>query len=149
MQTVDPHLDGAMAVDRAREAGIADPLVDRDRLAGDRRLIDGCLAGQHATVDRDPLARSHQHDLAQPQLLDGNDPLLSIAENGCDFWRELHQRPYGPLGPSQGVVLERVGSGEESEQDRALFPMTDYSGADSRGDHQEVDADRLFQEEIA
>ena len=125
------------------------PLGDGDRLPRDRRLVDGRLAGQHTTVDRDPLAGPHQHDLAQPQLFDGDHPLLAVAQNGRHFRRELHQRPHRPLGPSQGVVLQRVRGGEESEQDRAFFPIADDGGADGRGDHQEVDTDRSLQEEIA
>ena len=46
-------------------------------------------------------------------------------------------------------MLQRVGGREESEQDRALFPVADDGRADGRGDHQEVDADLALQEEIA
>src|SRR3954471_21652646 len=47
------------------------------------------------------------------------------------------------------MVLQRVGGGEEPEQDRALFPMSDDGRANSRRDHQEVDADRMLQKQIA
>ena len=125
------------------------PLVHRHRLAGDRRLVDRRLARQHAAIDRDPLARPHQHDVAQPQLFDRDHALLAVAQNRRHLRRELHQRPHRPLGPAQRVVLQRVRGGEEPEQHRALFPMADDGRADGRGDHQEVDADRSLQEEIA
>ena len=54
--TVD--VQDAAAVDRPSEHLVALALVDRQRLAGDRRLVDVALARVHAPVERNLLSRA-------------------------------------------------------------------------------------------
>jgi hypothetical protein len=62
--------NGADQVVRAGEDLLADADVGRQRLAGEHRLVDGCLAADHDTVHRDALARLHGDDLVNVDLLD-------------------------------------------------------------------------------
>ena len=51
--------DVSIRIDRGRAHGIADPLIDRHRLARQRRLIKRCRPRQDLSIDRDRFARLH------------------------------------------------------------------------------------------
>ena len=54
----------------------------------------------------------------------------------------------GTAGAAEGVVFQRAGEGEESEEDGAFFPMIDHGGADGGEHHEEVDADFPFGQQL-
>ena len=56
LQAGDPDVERAAAVDGAREHFVARPLVDRQRLAGHRRLIHGAHPGHDFAIERELLA---------------------------------------------------------------------------------------------
>ena len=60
--------EGAGAVDRAAEDGVARPLLDRQALAGEHRLVEGAGALEDLAVDRHPFARAHEHEVAHDDL---------------------------------------------------------------------------------
>ena len=53
-------VDDAVLVDRAADDVVAGLPLDRDRLAGEHRLVDGCLAVAHDAVDRPPAGRGER-----------------------------------------------------------------------------------------
>ena len=64
------HLEGLAGIQRAAEELRALRLDHRDRLAGQRRLVDhGAVAADHA-VDRNDLAGAHQHPVADRDVAD-------------------------------------------------------------------------------
>ena len=63
----DLHLESAAAVDRAGEHLVAGCLVDRQRLSGDRCLIDGARAGDDLAVERQLLSGLDDDHRARPR----------------------------------------------------------------------------------
>ena len=75
------HLESLAGVERAAARRLAFPAVDRDRLAGQRRLVEhGARAGDDA-VDRDDFAGAHQDRVADRDLL--RSATSSIARSPC------------------------------------------------------------------
>ena len=57
---------------------IADRLVDRQTLAGQRGFVDRTVSGDHKAVHRDVLARLHAEDIADPDTVDRNRDFLAV-----------------------------------------------------------------------
>ena len=72
------NLDRAELVERAGENPIRRPLVHRNRLAGQRRLIDRRAARLDRTVDRNPLARPDDHQIPDRHVAGGNLDLGAV-----------------------------------------------------------------------
>ena len=62
-----PQLEGVAGVGGAAADGRAADVGDRQRLAGQRRLVDHRLGALHRAVDRDQLAGPDQHHVARPR----------------------------------------------------------------------------------
>ena len=67
------------AVDRSAEHIVARRLLDRQRLARHRRLIDVARSGGHPAVERDFLAGPDDDDVADADVVDGQDALDTAA----------------------------------------------------------------------
>src|SRR5687768_16550223 len=89
------ELERAMAVDGAGEYRVARSLVDRQRFAGDRRLVDVGPAGPDLAVERNLLARPHDDRGADGYAVH-RDQLLVIAVPDTRLRRgQIHQRANG------------------------------------------------------
>jgi hypothetical protein len=114
----DLHAERAFAVDRAGDHLVAFALLDRARLAGDHRLVEIALALAYGAVDRDALARAHEHEVARPKPVDGH--LLGAAV----------------LGDARGLVRQELGQLLERAlrlRDRAhLDPVAQQHDGDQR-----------------
>jgi hypothetical protein len=137
----DLDLENAGAVHRARENRVPDRLRDWLRLAGDRRLIDIGMAARDAAVNRHALARANDDALADQHILDADELLVTIAEDGGVLRGKGHQGAHGVAGAVHREVLERIRGGEERQQHAALTPGVDDRRANRGGDHQQVDVD--------
>ena len=73
------NLDHTELVERAREDLVGGPLVHRDRLAGERRLIDRRAPCQNRPIDRNPLAGPDDHQLSHGDVAGGNLDLHAVA----------------------------------------------------------------------
>ena len=137
----------ALSVERAGVHVIARELVDRCRLAGNRRLIDGGRTLAQDAVDRDALARTHHHEIAEDDLCDGDLDLLHQRErpfavsppHSCDVGGERDEPGQLPPSSVDGPSLEPLPDREEHDDERRLQPCADRRGADGRDRHQQVD----------
>ena len=93
-QRTDTHGHDTGTVDGARNDLIAERLGDRSRLAGQHGFIHPAAAGDHLAVDRDALAGTHQHALAELECAHGNDrlglPTLPV-QTGRDLRLQIEQ----------------------------------------------------------
>jgi len=137
----DAHIQRALLVERPGEYLVADLLLDRHRLAGDRRLVDARPARDDLAIHRDTLAGPDQHDLADGELAhrDGLDRLAALDMGLFGVQRE--QRLDRAAAAPDGVVLQHVAQREQEQQDRAVAPFAHGGGAQRRQDHQEVDVE--------
>jgi len=78
-EPLDRQLHRPVQVDRPGKDLVADGLVGRERLAGDRALIDGGTALNHAAVDRDAVAGPDDDDIVGVDLAHGNDVFVFVA----------------------------------------------------------------------
>ncbi len=67
-----PHDEEAFAVDRARVDTVAGGLVDGDRFAGDRRLVDAAGAIDDLAVSRETFARADVDAVSDGELGGGD-----------------------------------------------------------------------------
>src|SRR5690625_5314756 len=76
------HLDMQRAgpVDRPGNDLIPLPFLNRTRLAGDHRLVDVGIPSSNKSVDRDTLARTHEHEVSILQIPDGHSFLTVRSE---------------------------------------------------------------------
>ncbi len=101
---VDLHVEAAGGVLRAAGDAVAFVLLDRDRLAGDERLVDRASAVDDDAIDRHPVAGAHaqhvtDHDVGERHLgrvavrLDLQRRLGREVEEGADCTAGLRPRP--------------------------------------------------------
>jgi hypothetical protein len=140
------HLDGAVPVDGAGEHLVARPLVHRQRLPGNRRLIDVARAGCDATIERDLLARTHAQALTEHNLVHGYAHLGAVAEDGGLGRREVHQGADGVARAVHAVRLEMLREREEKDHCRGFRPLPDGDRADDGNRHQDVHVERAVAE---
>ena len=134
----DAHRQRPLPVDRPGKDLVAGRLVHRQAFAGDRRLVDRRLAGQHHAVHGNPLARADQDAVADAQLLHRHLLLVVAVEQGRPPGREVHQAADGVAGAVHGVAFQRVAQGKEKHGHRALSPLADKDRADGGDGHQGV-----------
>ena len=145
----DAHLKRAGGVDGAGVDLVADLLADRHRFAGDRGLVDGGFAFGDGAVGGDALARANEHAIADLELVDRDDGLAAVGgKEGGFLGGEVHEGAHGAAGAAEGIVFQRIGEGEEPEEDGAFFPVTDQGRADGGEHHEEIDADFAFGQEL-
>ena len=120
-------------------------LTAGQRLAGDRGLVDLAETLQHLTVGADPLARTHQDDVADHEL-GGVDHLLLAGggQPGRLLRGEVEKRAHRVSGTPGDEGLQRTGGGEDDDQQRALEHLPDRGRQQRRHDHQEVDVEGLL-----
>jgi hypothetical protein len=135
---VHAHEQAPVAVHRAGEHLVTGRLLHGHALAGDRALVDGTRTRLHATVGGQSLARTHDHQVAQREGLDGHLLLAITRAAARGARREAPERADRLARLAHRVVLERVAEREQEEQQSAVDPSSDPRGADRRHDHQEV-----------
>jgi len=107
----DPARDDlkrSKAVQRPGEDLIPSALVDRDALAGDRRLLDRTHTRPDLPVDRDPFARTYQHDITHPDLSQRDQRLAVLAANGDHIRQQSLQAVQRAAGPRGYELLQQT-----------------------------------------
>ena len=113
-----PHHEAAGAVDGAARDPVARPLLDRHRLAGDHRLVDGAPSLEDDAVDRDPLAGPHAEPIADRDLIERHVLLAPVvAKDSRRLRREPQQRPDRAARPAPRAQLQHLAQQHEHRDD--------------------------------
>ena len=99
-------VERATAVDGPGEDLVARLFLDRERFAGDGRLIDRALPGQNQPVQRNLFTRANHDRRAWRDALDVDAPLARVVAHQRLGGREVHQRANGASGAIQSPRLE-------------------------------------------
>ena len=98
--------EGAGAVRGGSDHLVAGPLVDRDGLAGEHRLVDGGRAVDDGAVDGNVLAGPDADEIADRHLLEGDVDLGAVAHDARGGGGEADQGLDGGGGALFGLELQ-------------------------------------------
>ncbi len=93
-------------------------MVDRYRLAGEHRLVDGARPFQYHAVGRDLLARSDDHHVARHQGRHSHGALPALDQDAGLLGAELGQALESGRGPALGPRLQGAAQGDEGDDHR-------------------------------
>ena len=112
-----PHDEATGHVERGADDGVAGADVDRHRLAGHERLVDGRLPALDRPVGGDLPAWAYDEAVADHELGDGDEPLGAIGgEHARLLGAETGEGGEGPAGPLLGPRFQ-VAPGEQEGDD--------------------------------
>ena len=100
------HDEAPVGVERRADDLVAGADLDRDGLAGEHRLVDRRLAELDDAVGGDLLARPHDESVADAELVDGHEHLLSAAQHARLLRAQLEQRADRLARAAAGARLE-------------------------------------------
>ncbi len=103
-QPVGADEQGAVGVQRPAGHPVADDPLDRDRLAGEHRLVDGAAALDHDAVDRHPFPWADPDQVACGHLGERHLHLAAVTDHPRDGGLEAEKSPHraGRLRPWPG-----------------------------------------------
>ena len=144
---VGADLGGFVAQRSGLVDGGADHLIprllgDRDRLPGHHRLVNGGASTDDPAVDWQLLARSHEHDVTDDDLLDGHVALHLVAHDPGGARLQANQG--ADRLPSSGLGLGLDQPAEQDQRDdhpdRLVVHLLHLGGqqAGGEGGHQAV-----------
>src|SRR5690606_19107023 len=111
----------ALLVDRAADNLAADRLGNRDRLAGDHRLVDIAGAVDHLAIDRQAFAGTNLNDIARYHRANRQVDRRTIPTDA----RRLGLKPREALDrfrcPAFGTGLKQATEQDERHDDRGRF----------------------------
>ena len=96
--------------------------LDRHRLSGDHRLIDGAGALRHLTVDRNLVAGADDDSVADHHLLDRQVDLLAVAHHASGLGLQSDQLLDGLRRAPLGLDLEGEAEHDQGDDDRRHVP---------------------------
>lgn len=115
----------------------ADPLADREGLAGQRRFVDEQLGElEHTGVGRHDVALEQPHDIAHDDVLGGDLALRSVAEHPRRRGSERAELLERALGASLQQPSHCDDRREHHEHDDRIRGVTDEQ-VGRRGDQQQ------------
>ncbi len=126
---------------RSRDAGIGRDrrrrLVDRDRLAGERRLVGAEMGGlDQPQVGRDGIAAFHQHDVARHQLVGRDQAGVTVAAHpgrvGAERAQRLDRARRSDLGDEADQRVDR----QHGRDGGRFFQLAEIECQRSRGAEQ-------------
>ena len=97
---------------------VAGALVDRQRLAGEHRLVDGRGTLDDDAVDRHLLARAHAHEVVVDDLGDRHVDLDAVAHHARRARLQADQRADGVAGLAAGARFEQAAEQDEGDDER-------------------------------
>ncbi len=101
-----PDREHARGVDRGTGDVVADLLVDRQRLAGEHRFVDGARSVDDLAVDGHLLARPDLDHVADLHRLDRHHRLDAVADQARLLGAELDERPQRLAGSTLRTGFE-------------------------------------------
>lgn len=131
---------GTGLVDGAGEDFIAHGLFNRQAFTGDRRLVDGGLAGSDFTVQADAFAGLNPHDGTHFYAFDlfFNPRAVSLLHGGL-LGCHLHQAADGITRAIQGFGFDQLGDSKQEHHHRGFRPLANQDRAGHRDTHQGID----------
>ena len=111
--------EAAQLVHGRADDGVARGLLDRDRLAGEHRLVDCRGALDEHAVDRDLLAGTDHDEVAHDDLLDGDVGLFPATHDAGGLGRQTHERLDGVARAALCARLEQLAQQHEGDEQRA------------------------------
>jgi len=142
-QSRHSHNQCSTPVDGARKDVVPDPLLDRHRLPGDGGLVRCRMSLQDNTINREALARAHEHALARPQVPDRDYHGAPLTLDGGLLWRQFHERTDGVPCPVRRGALQGLADREEEKSDGSLGVFAYGHGTYCRDDHEHVHVQRM------
>ena len=116
-------------------------LVHGQRLTRDRRLIHEALPGDDRAVEGHLLARRHQHNLADANLVDRNGHVALRAAHQRSKRRQIHQGPNRVPRPIHAAELEPLRQREEEDHGGAFRPLANGNRTDDGDQHEHIDVE--------
>ena len=113
-QPRDPDVERAAAVDAAGKHFVARRLVDRQRFACDRRLVDRALPADHRAIDRNLFA-GPDHDDSAGRIVSTGRFSLAVAAHQRLGRREIHQRAHREPRALERSRFERLRDGKQKD----------------------------------
>jgi hypothetical protein len=126
-------------VDGRADHIVARRLLDRHRLAGQQRLVDGRGALLDDAVGGDLLPRADDEAVALDELVDGDAPLGAVGvQDGDVLGAEREQGLERRAGAALGARLEEPAEQQERDDDRADLEEDVMDGLAALGDEIEA-----------
>ena len=123
-----PHDEAAAGVDGGAGDGVAGADLDRHRLAGQQRGVDGRRALGDDAVGGDLLARAHDERSPTASWSIGMRTSPSVAQDGDVLGAELEERVQGGAGATLGAGLD-VAPGEDERRHAGGDLEVQHAGA--------------------
>ncbi|MNG10950.1 hypothetical protein D3C84_944490 [compost metagenome] len=115
-------------VDRAADNFGAYAFCHRHRLTADHALVNIRGAFHNLAVDRNFLARTHEHDVTGGYLIEGNFNGFAVSLDPCGLGLQPHQPLDGLRGLAFGARLQRAPEQDQGHDHRRGFEI-DVGGA--------------------
>ena len=115
-ETLDGQFQRAVGIQRAGKNFVADPFFGRQRLAGNRALIDPRRAADDPPVDGDPIAGPHDDDVVGPNIRDVYFLFLVSAADAGRMRPKCQQTGDARARAADGEVFQRLAD-EHDEND--------------------------------
>ena len=116
-------------------------LLDRERLARHRRLIDVARSGGHPAVERDFLAGPDDDDIAEADVVDGQYALHTTSSDECGLRREVHERPNRSPRALHRPGFEKLCEREQENNRGSFGPLPERHRAGDSDQHEHVNVE--------
>ena len=116
-------------------------LVDRQRFAGDRRLVDVGAARDHCAVERNLLAGADDHDRADRDAIDRHELFVIAVPDARLDRREVHQGADGFARAIHAARFEPLRDGEQEHDGAASAHSPRNIAPTDRDEHEHVDVE--------
>jgi hypothetical protein len=141
-----PQFESGTGCTRAAAHAAATANRDRQRFAGERRLVDDRLVTHDQTVDRHDLARADEDDLVRDDVADRDLDQIVAAVDERGPWRALDERGQLATRTTVGGLLERVAACEHQRDHCAREVLAERNRTGHREERDRVDADVAAQQ---
>jgi len=129
------HLECAARAQSARVDRVARGLVERQRFAGDGRLVHGRMPAHDLTVDRNAPARPYQHHITLAHARNRRHDLPPVQEQRHVIRRQTGQLVQGVIRTRHCEVLQHLPNEHHERDERGCAVLTDKE----RRDHSDTD----------
>ncbi|GJE32607.1 hypothetical protein LDDCCGHA_2795 [Methylobacterium oxalidis] len=117
------QVEPAGAVQRAADRRRARRLADRRGLARDHALVDEARPRHDRAVRRDALARADPHDVADPEGVEGDLGLGTVAQDAGGLRREAEEAGDGLPRAALGARLQEAAEQDQGDDEDARLEV--------------------------
>ena len=137
----DTHVERPSAIDGAGVHLVAWALVDRQRLPGERRLVDIAPTRRHHPVERHLVAWAEDEDVVEVHVVDGDRLLDAVPSYQRLTRRQIDEGANGLTRVLHGAELEPLRHREQEHDARCLEPLSQDQRTRHRHHHEDIDVD--------